>query len=252
MTTSASLFIWDAVGALHPLQFPFRFLQLVALATAFLCALPFAFFRKDKPWQANALMGVMIAVLLLFGLPHARPQSYLDLDEAQYSPDAIAAKGIPASAREFEPVAVKQFPPPTAEPTLSFPAGNGSVLAAAVTPTRQSFSVEVAKDTLVTSSTFYFPGWTLYVDGEERAVTASDPHGLAQFFLESGRHEVDLRFEATHVRAWSARLSIIAALLLFTSPLLANRILRMGRRLSGSANWRFSIHRRSRAPRPAQ
>jgi hypothetical protein len=214
MTTGLSKPIWDIVPALHPLQFPFRFLQLVALSTAFLLGAPFTTLL-GRPRVAAALAAVLIGALLALGLPQAKPEAYLNVSDADFTPQNIAARGIAASAREFEPIWVDAFPTtPAVVPGLTFVGGSGEVTDSASRPLRQLFAVDVSRDSLVKSSTFYFPGWTLYVDGVRRAVAPAGPDGLIEFYLEPGRHAVLLQFEDTPVRTLSGVTSLVAAVLL--------------------------------------
>lgn len=219
MTTDASRPLWDSIGALHPLQFPFQFLQLVALSTAFLLGFPFLLLDKARSHAANVLMVGVVGGLVLFGLPHARPQGYVELTDADFAPEKIASRGIAASAREFEPIWVDEFPAtPAVEPTLTFVGGSGTVTGSDHTATSQLFVVDVSQDSLVRSSTFYFPGWTLFVDDSQRAVAPGSPHGLIEFYLEPGRHAVLLRFQDTPVRSTSALISLIGLGLLVVTP----------------------------------
>lgn len=219
MTLDLSKPIWDAVYVLHPLQFPFRFLQLVALSTAFLSGVPVLLLARAHRQAATAMTAGLIGGLLFFGLPHARPEGYLDLTDADFTPRAIAEKGIAASAREFEPIWVEEFPTtPSAEPSLTFVGGSGTVTGSDHTATIQLFVVDVTQDSVVRSSTFYFPGWTLFVDDRERAIAPGSPHGLLEFYLEPGRHVLLLRFQDTPVRSISALVSLTALVLLLATP----------------------------------
>ena len=73
-------------------------------------------------------------------------------------------------------------------------------------------------------NTFYFPGWTLYVDGAERPVDYSNPQGVMEFTLEPGEHRVQVRFADTPVRRWSTRLSLLALFLLLLAPWLRSAV----------------------------
>lgn len=220
MTTWVARPIWDAVPALQQLQFPFRFLQLVALASAFLVGFPFLLLKGRRPLVLYGLVVAVIGGLMFIGLSHARPESYLALTDADFTPDKIAGNGIPATGREFEPIWVEEFPTtPVVTPTLTFVGGSGEVTGSDSTPTSQVFVVDVEEDALVRSSTFYFPGWTLYVDDGKRTVAPSSPEGLMEFYLEPGTHVLLLRFEDTRVRTGSSAVSFISLALLFTSAL---------------------------------
>jgi hypothetical protein len=83
------------------------------------------------------------------------------------------------------------------------------------------YHVEVMDTARLRVNTFYFPGWTVYVDGEERSVAYDNPQGVMEFTLEPGDHWVQVRFEDTDLRRWSTLLSWAAAGLLLVGALRA-------------------------------
>lgn len=62
-------------------------------------------------------------------------------------------------------------------------------------------------------NTYYFPGWTAYVDGK-RTVLQTDESGLIALDVPEGRHRILLKFEDTPVRKFSTILSIFAFMVL--------------------------------------
>jgi hypothetical protein len=61
--------------------------------------------------------------------------------------------------------------------------------------------------------TFAYPGWNLTVDGQPRPLVASSREDLVAVDLESGSHDVWLRFGPTPLRAASALVSAFTAVL---------------------------------------
>jgi hypothetical protein len=220
-TNHLSVFFWERLPLIDSIQFPMRFLSLIAVSTAFLCGFPFLLIGPEKRWWANGAMVAMIAAILLLGFPHAKPETSLDVREADYSPQNIAAKGIPATAREFEPIWVKEFPSAPATERLTFLAGKGDVLVAKVSPFDYEFVVWITEPARLRVNTFYFPGWSLHVDGAQRPIDYSNPQGLMEFPLELGGHLVEVHFGDTSARTWGTRLSLLALLCLLLTPLLA-------------------------------
>jgi hypothetical protein len=219
-TTPASLFVWERVGALHPLQFPWRFLALVMLASSFACGAPFLLLREGEGRQraANWLMVALVAAIFLLNFRHADPQRFLKLTDADYSPVNIATKGLAATAREFEPTDVRQFPSsPAAEP-MTVLSGRAAVAVVARTPTERTFTVGVEQAAELRMNTFYFPGWTLYVDGARQPTSHGNQNGLMDFPLAPGAHAVRFVFLDTPLRAWSRRLSLAALAIFLLAP----------------------------------
>jgi hypothetical protein len=203
--------LWEILTPLHPLQFPWRFLQLVAFGTSLLCGFPFLLLR-GRPVAANALLAVSVGVLVAFGLPHAAPENFVTRAEADFTPANIAAQGIPATAREFEPIWVERFPATPSTRELSLISGRGSVLASHIRPFDRRYVIDVAEAGTAEVALFDFPGWRLTVDGRPRAIRHDNPSGLVQFALEPGPHVVELHFGSTAARTWSTLTSLAVAL----------------------------------------
>jgi hypothetical protein len=219
LASNISLFLWERVSLLQFLEFPWRFLSLVAVSTAFVCGFPFLLLGPEDRRLANGSMGVLICVLFLLGFPHARPERFFEVRNADYSPRTIAARDIAVTtAREYEPIWVQERPQTPAEERLTLVEGQGRVSVVRLSPAYYEFHVGVTEAARLRVNTFYFPGWTLSVDGAERPVDYSNSQGLIEFSLERGEHLVQLRFADTPVRRWSTRLSLLALFLLLLTP----------------------------------
>jgi hypothetical protein len=59
--------------------------------------------------------------------------------------------------------------------------------------------------------TFYFPGWTAYVDGEPVEIMLSEPEGWITFWVPAGAHSVVVQLENTWPRWLAGGLSTLAA-----------------------------------------
>ncbi len=220
LMTNALVFVWDHVGALHPIQFPWRFLYFASFAVAFACGAPFLLMRGKEEMRglANALMVVAVAAIVLVSFRHADPQSFRTLTDADYSAANIASKGLPATAREFEPIGVRQFPAQPAGDPLSVLSGTASFTVTSRTPVERRFIVAAGTQAQLRMNTFYFPGWTLYVDGHERTTDHRNANGLMDFSLPQGTHDVRFAFRDTPLRTWSTRLSLAALAVFFLAP----------------------------------
>lgn len=231
MMTGASLFVWDAIGALHPLQFPWRFLSFVAASTAFACGAPFLLLRGEREPAARWLMVALIAAIFLLNFRHAVPQSFLTITDADYAPGTIASKGLAATASEFEPIDVRQFPSKQASEPLSVLTGVANYSQTKKTAVGHTFVVAVGEPAQIRMNTFYFPGWKLYVDDTQRPIDHGNQNGLMDFSLTQGTHVVRFAFLNTPTRTWSTRVSMAALLLLFLIPAAEFGIPRLLRRL---------------------
>jgi hypothetical protein len=230
LSSRGAMFLWKWLPLLQYLEFPWRLLSLVAASTAFLCGFPFLLLAPERDRLATVLMGLLIAGLFFFGFPHARPEGFLDVQDADYSPQAIRERDLAVTtAREYEPVWVQQPPRQPATAPVTLVAGQARLLSARPSPTYFEIQADVTEEARLRVNTFYFPGWTLYVDGSERKIDYLNPQGMIEFSLEPGEHQVQVRFVDTPLRLWSTRLSLGATSLLLL------------------ALWWGKVHRRERS-----
>ena len=194
-----------------------------------LCGLPFLLVPPANRRAANGLLAALVAMLWLHGSALAQNAGFYEVTNAFYTPESIAAQNMSVTwQREYEPVWVTQAPQaPAAEP-LTVIAGQGRLLQASVTPAAREFVVEAGQDARFRANTFYYPGWTLTVDGEPHPITLDGPEGVMAFDLAPGRHTVRLVFGDTPLRRGAAWLSWLAALLLLASLLLQMQKLPLG------------------------
>ena len=150
------------------------------------------------------LAAVIVAALILYHFPQAWPERFHAVDEADYAPDRIAARDLSATTRrEYEPVWVKTRPPVPPPGRLVPAKGRLRILEEKVTAFSSAFVFEAEIPTRVTASVFYYPGWTVRVGGEDRTAEPTNAHGLIEFDVGAGRHDVSLCFETTPLRTAS-------------------------------------------------
>ncbi|MEJ2734670.1 MAG: glycosyltransferase family 39 protein, partial [Anaerolineae bacterium] len=215
LASRGAIFVWEWLPLLQVLEFPWRLLSLAAVSTALLCGFPFLLLPPGRRRLANGLMLSLLAALFLFGFPQARPETFLDVAEADYHPQAIARQGLAVTtAREYEPIWVQEQPPTPAAAPVSLLEGQGRLLSTRLSPTQVVLQADIVEEARLQVNLAYFPGWTLYVDGMEVPFSYDNPQGLIQFSLAPGEHQVQVRFQDTPVRLWSTRLSLGAAVLL--------------------------------------
>ncbi len=199
--------LWERLPVLHPMQFPWRFLSLVALSTAFLGGFPLLLV-KHRRRLAVGLTAALLAGFFGFGIAIAKPEGFLAARDADYSPENLATKGIPATGRELEPIWVREFPTAPARPPLIVVEGQGQIVEARLAPTRREFTVEIAQDARLRLNTFYFPGWTLFVDGVQEPIDFGNRNGTMEFRVPRGHHRVAFVFADTPPRLWGTGVSL--------------------------------------------
>ena len=243
MAVSRSRFIWDEFDSLRFLQFPWRYMGLVSLASAGLAGAWLGLLRSRPLWLqasiAAALIGGFIGANELLFQPHYRctaapnPVDCPNSDAEYFSEERFVAIQQ-ASIRDYLPAAVDVIPQDPPKSSLRIVRGPARVLDISKGSDWLHFQIEATRSTQVEAALFDFPEWRVQIDGRRVPHIASIPHGLITFGVPAGVHQVEIELEDTFVRRWGNRISLLAwAALALTAPalLLAPELRRWGARL---------------------
>jgi len=207
LATDWSSLVWSSLVTLQHLAYPWRALLLPGLC---LPLLAIAAFERLGPRRALAAL----AVLVLGNLGHTEPKGYLTFDDEYYAPDSIARKGLNTTTREeYEPRWVERRPPWSAARLAGVDAPV-EVRQERVESARQRFTLSAPATTDVEAAAFYYPGWTVRVDGSPVAVSPVPVRGTLRFRIGPGEHRVVLELEPTPLRRAALGVTLASALLL--------------------------------------
>jgi hypothetical protein len=219
LTTPLSQGLWSHMPLIAFVQFPWRFLALTSAASSVLLGYVVARIA-GTPFQALIGATVVTLALLLFGLPHARPEALYAVDETTYHPATIASRNLPVDASgEHDPVWVEKGPASPAFGKLVIVQGHGRVRPLSLASTHQRFRVWIETEgARLRANTFYFPEWRIVVDEKVQAIAITKPEGLMEFSVDVGEHEVQIVFHNSAVRNYGTGLSLLSVGLLVCSP----------------------------------
>ena len=180
LATDLSWVIWEHVSTLQYLVYPWRTLCVPAL---FMPLLALYAFDAMGPRLASAA----IVALVLVNIAHTQPKGIQTYDEAYYSADLIAQKGINTTTREeYEPRTV--YHRPAFDRVLLKGVRSAPVVSQlAVSSNPQSFTVDASEPALMQDSLFDYPGWTVLVDDREVATSPASDSGEITFTVPAGR-----------------------------------------------------------------
>jgi hypothetical protein len=214
--------VWESVRHIQYVAFPWRLLASTTCCLALLAAaVTLALARLPERWRGAAYAACMAAIVLS-GVAHAKPASYLSIDLRQWTPHEIAAHGvIPATFDTFEPRWVNERPVYRGDaPLVTRGAAATSVVRRY--PDTYVASVRAQSECDVDLPVAYFPGWHLKLDGVEQPADNVTPMGRMRLTVAAGTHTIEATFERTPLRL-SADIISLAALLLTALFAMAHR-----------------------------
>jgi len=214
LATDLTWGIWERVGTLQYLVYPWRTLCLPALFMSLLALYAFERIGPKATWGA-------IAALVLLNVLHTTPKQILTFDDAYFYPESIAQRGINTSTREeYEPRTVLSRP---SFESVSLKGVSSKPVVTQLTnrSNRQSFKVDSGQPALMQDSLFDYLGWRVLVDDREVPTSPALVSGQITFSVPAGTHKVLVELRPTRIRAWSLYISLGSVVLLILFVLFA-------------------------------
>jgi hypothetical protein len=217
LATRASGVVWELTPLLHWLQFPWRFLMVVAGATSLLAAAVCALsgrYTREVAW-------VLIALFVVAGYAQARPFFTYPLTNADLTAERMRQTRMEiTSAREARPRSAP-FDPPAPPPALAVPiVGAARITVETSASARHRLRVDTDSDVLLRINVRDFPGWRATIDGRPATIGRDAFYGLMALPVPRGAHTVELTFGLTAVRRGALAISGAALALIAAWPLL--------------------------------
>ncbi len=232
MVLPQSVAVWDHLPLLEYVQFPFRFLGIASLAAALLAGATVHLItdrvRTTLPFFAIVL--VVEVLIITFSLPWLYPRycyttdglSIANLAQLERSLGVIGA----TSAGEYLPIWVKEVPTESGLETMYRSGAPIERLEPSSLPeeavvkstkyglTSADILIETPQPFRAVFNTFYFPGWRVYVDGQQAPIVPTEPYGLISFEVPTGETNLQVRFQDTPLRLAAKVLSAFIALII--------------------------------------
>ncbi len=216
----SSQFIWETLTTLQKFQFPWRLLSVTVFTTAVLGGLVISAIPKKAQFAACFLL---LVVLLLVNKDYWHAKDHLKKPESFF-------KGIYSSTTdtgESSPIWSVRFMEKESEMPMEVISGNALIRQGKRTSTYHQYEIGVITRARIRENTLYFPGWEVLVDGKKVAVEFQDPanRGLVTFFVDGGKHSVEIIFGETRLRLVANLISLANILLLLGIPTLWKKLL---------------------------
>jgi hypothetical protein len=230
-----SSWFWDHVSLLPYLQFSYRLMAVTALNLAFLAgAVVNGLPAVRLPFGPNGLAVLLAAITIIAGLPLLNPAPWPDFGpvnpEAILNLELFRGRGVGTTFEgEFLPVTVRATPEPSQAVVAAVLAGSREKVdrtalpaGAAVDETahdslRNVFSLNAPAPFTLRLFTFYWPGWTAYLDDARTPIIVTAPEGFISVAVPAGNHSLTVQLEDTAPRRLGWALSGAALLILLAS-----------------------------------
>ena len=201
--------VWEVVTVLKKMEFPYRILSVLIFISSAMGAMVIAKVKSQKLY----LLLIFIAIsttILNWGNRGTIPE-ITDSEIIMNLPTSTArGAGISSAGpiwRANDQMWMENIPRDPIE-SLS---GEIKIISEKRTITKHEYIIENKEASLIKENTYYFPGWSLYVNGYKKEIEYEneDFPGIIMFELEKGIHHIKLEFKETPIRLISLLLSNI-------------------------------------------
>ena len=219
--------IWRLIPVLPYLQFSYRLLGVMVPCLAWLAGAAVAWVAARLPTARHAAATAVVGLSLLAAVPVLTPLPWPDFGPVTHKIifdfDVYGLHGIgTTNDGEFLPINVVRRPAPNAAVAAAVDAGSVEKVDRATLPAgvdatlthhtslQDEFAITAPKGFVLQVLTFYWPGWTAYLDGVPVPIQVSIPEGFIEVAIPAGTHSLTLRLEDTPPRRMGWIVSAVA------------------------------------------
>lgn len=190
MTLEISAIIWENIGLISFVQFPWRFLMIAVFLLSFLAGFTMKLIAKviDKYMGVVLVIGMIIAVMLSYSYITAK--DYISFNQANFSEESIIATNYTYDdLKEYLPKEVpevKEFP---RQDLVTVTEGDGEISNAMYYGSTIKFDINNNSEVAVSLAHFHFRGRKAYLDGEEVKISV-EKDGTMMLNLPEGNYQV--------------------------------------------------------------
>ncbi len=209
--TPWSIPIWRIVPFIHVVQYPWRLLSFILVATPVCSA-----YLVTKMRFAWIL--VPLSMMVTYGYFH--PVTYEPRTDEWYLHQSSFTSGTSSLGDAFQ---TKWTPGSLKDVTYGFFMQNGDFRIVSSEPTEYRIWVTASASGDLTLPVTYYPGWRGSVDGVESNVVA-DTHGISSMKILSGSHDIQFWLDSTLWQKGAVLLSTLSLSVAILSFILKKRL----------------------------
>ncbi len=199
-----SQFVWDGLGIISYIQFPWRFLAIAVFCFSIAAG---ALAKTVK--LSLFFIALLFMILLLVNGSQFKPREYLfisDLDK--FSGDSWKQQQT-ISILDYLPKAASH-PPTAPAPAPEILDTEGQIINGQKGTNWQAWEVSLISRGKLRLQLFDFPGWEVKVDEEAVHIDNENELGLITVDVPAGTHKVEARLKDTSLRMFANILSLLA------------------------------------------
>ena len=215
-TTQYSEIFYANINILSQIQFPWRMLS----AFIFLPPIIFGFINKKINNPLFLLLFIFFVCVIRF--PQLYGKNYLYQPRSSYNstinnPHSLEMNTIWTERTQDYKVEKNK---------IEIIGGEGKVQSREVKNSERIYQLKAETPLTLVDHTFYFPGWHVYVDGNDTPIEFQNPlyRGVITYSVPSGEHKVVVKFEDTKIRTLGKYITLVSIFIIIILFLIRSRL----------------------------
>lgn len=191
-TSQYANFLYTSVPFLGGIQHNWRMFTSIVFVAPLV-----ATYIADRT-KSQTLIGVIILIAIIVRVPQLYGKNYLLEPDTKHYSSKVNLHGNILNTIWTGPT--QDYP--IKEVKGEVVEGRGTILERIERNSRRSYTVQADTELRLTDNTFYFPGWRVYVNGEEVPIEFQDMNyrGVITYKVPTGNHTVEVVFTNTKIR----------------------------------------------------
>lgn len=206
MTHNKSTFIWVHVSLLKYFQFPWRFLSLSVFTSSLLGGFAVSVFKSK--WKIY-LSVIIICATVILNWNYFRPKTFYSVNDFQKLSGQSWDEQQKGALLDYLPKTALE-PRETAPLTPILKSGDSSITDFINRSNSWKFNVQVKTKSEIEVPVFYFPNWTVKVNGKNYSFSYKNMLGRISLTLEPGTYSVEGNFKNTPIRTIANIITLVS------------------------------------------
>lgn len=202
-THQKSVFIWQSIPILSLIQFPWRFLTLATFCFSVSVGALALLIPQNFKFR-NLFLLIFILLVISFNASFFRPREWLQINDQDKFSGELWEKQLTISIFDYLPIYAKYPPSKKAPGTPLAIRGEAELVYGEKGTNWQKWNINVSSNSAILEfPLYYFPGWKVWIDGNEAEIDYKNELGLITVSIAMGEHTVVARLTDTPVRSFA-------------------------------------------------
>ncbi len=199
-----SLPFWDSFSFMSFIQYPWRFLLVVPLATSFMAAVLLSLVT-NKSYQVGMALIIIIFAFICYK-DYLKPSTFLP--DSYFNRIEVTDENTYLEPG-YMPKEISQTPKGEIKP-FDLIKGQGQIEVDKITDTEFFLNSNSSQDLVLRVNSHYFPGWIASIDDQSVSIDHNNPYDYMDLVVPAGIHKIRLEFKNTLIREFGNLISVLS------------------------------------------